>query len=145
MKTPTLKQFIENSTIPAKLIRATVKQCGGWGWEYFTERAADCAKNGANTGVFNGFIYYTDTVAFTKRNKADILTHVEAAAWGDDSMNAITLIASLNSIDLTVVEVAEAIYNPRSENRQEVFNALAWFCAEEVSRAWVDYLENIAE
>jgi len=29
MKTPTLKQFIKNSNIPAKLVRATVRQRGG--------------------------------------------------------------------------------------------------------------------
>jgi len=143
MKTPTMKQFIENANIPAKLIRATIKQCGGF--EEFTQHAADCVNHGAGGGVFGGFIYYCDTVAFAKRHKAAILAYAGEMAGdiGYDSTSA--LIAGFNCLDLNVEGVAEAIYNPRSENRQEVFNAMAWFCVEEVSRSYVDYLENIAE
>ena len=143
MKTPTMKQFIENANIPAKLIRATIKQCGGW--EEFTEHASDCVEHGANSGVFSGYIYYADTVAFTKCHKADILAYADEMASDIGEGSASALIAGFNCLDLNVEGVAEAIYNPRSENRQEVFNAMAWFCVEEVSRSYVDYLENIAE
>jgi hypothetical protein len=66
----TLTEFCKASHIPESVIRATVRQAGGW--ESFTEMAADVTGYGA-AGGFHGFIYTRDTVAFTKRNKAGLL------------------------------------------------------------------------
>lgn len=52
------------------------------------------------------------------------------------------MIAGFNCIDLTAEEVAEAIYNGKSEDRTTVFNALAWYALEEVCRGYVDAVEN---
>ena len=65
-----LSDFVKQSTVPAKLIRAVVRQVGGW--EDFQQIAKDVAGNGADDG-YKGFIYYVDTVAFTKRNRRAIL------------------------------------------------------------------------
>jgi hypothetical protein len=42
-----LKQFIENSNIPAALIRATIKQVGDW--KTFQQIADDVANHGATS------------------------------------------------------------------------------------------------
>jgi hypothetical protein len=131
----TLSAFIAASNINASLIRAVIRQIGGF--EEFKNRADDICNYGANSG-FSGFIYYSDTVPFAKRQKANIM---EYAAEMADSLgeSLIKMIAGFNCLKITEAECAEAIYNPKSENRTQVFNALAWFALEEVCRAWVDF------
>lgn len=135
----TLSKLIEQTNIPAKLVRATVRQSGGW--ESFTEHAADITNHGADGG-FNGFFYYAETVPFAKRNKRPLLEYAAEMARDLGEPSSMTLIASFHCVDLTPEEVAEAIYNPRSDNKTEVFNALAWFALEEVARAYCDALEG---
>ena len=66
----TTKQMIENSDIPASLIRATIKQFGGF--ESFKESAQDVASYGISGG-FHGFIYHCDTCAFYAKQRKDIV------------------------------------------------------------------------
>ena len=131
--------FIKSTNIPAKLVRAVVRQMGGW--PEFEERAEDIARNSADAG-WSGFTYYSDTVPFTVRNKAAIMDCVKQLAGDLGEPSSFTLIASFRCLDMTPEDVAEAIYNPRSENRTEVFNALAWFALEEVARAYADAKEQ---
>ena len=37
----------------------------------------NCAEHGANVG-FSGFIYYSETIAFYKANRKDIVNHMES-------------------------------------------------------------------
>lgn len=135
----TLKQFVESTHIDPSLVRAVVRQIGGW--EEFKGHAQDITNQGIDGG-FSGFIYYNDTVKFTKKHKATILKY--AAQMADDigDGSASQLISGFRCLDLSADEVAEVLYNPKSENKTEVFNALAWFAGEEVAWAYVDALEN---
>jgi hypothetical protein len=134
-----LSSFIEQaSNIPASLIRSTVKQAGGW--QSFVEDAPNVCQGGANAG-FSGFINYGETVAFTKRNKAAILQYADAMASDIGETSAANMIAGFRCIDLSSTEVAEALYNRKSTNQTEVFNALAWFALEEVASAYCDLTE----
>ena len=65
----TIQKMIDSSDIAPKLIRAVIAQSGGW--ESFKECARDLSRQ-ADAG-FHGWIYYTDTVKFTQRNKDNIL------------------------------------------------------------------------
>lgn len=49
----TLKKLVERSNIPESLIRAVVRQMGGW--ESFKESAPDICRGGIDGG-FHGFI-----------------------------------------------------------------------------------------
>lgn len=137
-----LSELVSNATaIPATLIRSTVRQIGGW--EEFKSRAVDVTNHGA-AGGFGGFTYYRDTVAFTARNRAAILQMADAMA-DDFGMpgGAVELIAGFQCMkDYSVTECAEGLFNARSEHRQTVYNALAWFALEEVSRAYADAVYN---
>lgn len=132
-----LNQFIANSHLDADLIRAVVRQSGGW--NSFKEMAEDIANHGVDSG-FHGWIYYADTVAFTKRNKAAIMAAAKAMA-NDLGESTYGMIAGFGCLKMQLDEVAEAIHNPRSYDRTQVFNALAWFAAEEVARSFVDCTE----
>lgn len=59
------RDLIAKCSAPASIVRAVVRQLGGW--DAFKESAPDIARHGIDGG-FSGFIYYRDTVAFTRRN-----------------------------------------------------------------------------
>lgn len=134
---PTLKKFIAESHIDAKLVRAVVRQIGGW--ESFTEKVQDVYRHGADGG-FSGFIYYCDTVPFAKKNRKEIVELAKNIAddLGEGVFKMIAGFRCLSS-DYSEGEIAEAIYNSKSENHTQVLNALAWFALEEVCRSYVDY------
>lgn len=148
MKNPTLKSFIESSYISPKLIRAVVNQLGGW--EAFQEKALDITNHGA-AGGFGGIIYYSETVAFSKKHKKLILEYAEQLAADIGDGDAFQLIAGFNclrGLELSPGQIAALIYGkePRDDDRAadytQVFNALCWFAAEEVSRSYVDFREG---
>ena len=133
----TLKSFISKSHIKPSLIRAVVRQLGGY--DEFKQSAHDITRHGISGG-YGGFIYYTDTVAFAKKHKAQILELAKSLAE-DIGEDTIKMIAGFNCLKMDSTEVAEAIYNPKSDNKKQVFNALAWFSAEEVCRSYIDFIE----
>lgn len=131
-------KFISKSHISAKIIRAVVRQSGGW--DSFTEMAEDITNHGVDGG-FHGWIYHAETVPFAKRNKAAIMEMAQQMA--DDMGEPLyRMIAGFNCLKMEESEVAEALYNPRSDDKTQVFNALAWFAAEEVARSYVNIKEG---
>jgi len=141
MKT-TISNLIDNTNIPAALVRAVVRQLGGW--DSFKESAPDIANHGINGG-FLGFFYYTDTVKFAKAHKADILAYARDMARDIGEPGAYSLIAGFNclrDLKLSGDEVADCVNNSRHEDYTQVMNALAWFAGEEVARAYADMLET---
>lgn len=134
----TIKQFAKESHINAQLIRAVIRQIGGF--DSFKQSARDVANHGANGG-FSGFIYYTDTNAFFKRNKAAILECAKALA-NDLGEDVFAMIAGFNCLKTDAVAVSEAIHNPRTNDPENVRNALAWFALEEVARSYSDLAES---
>lgn len=147
---PTLTELINYAgNIPAPLVRAVVKQLGGR--QEFTERAQDITNHGISGG-FSGFIYYSDTVPFARKHKASILKMAEeqAADFGEDLY---TMISSFNCLtdhrtrkpEYTTGQIAAIIHGRFTDSEgdhTQVFNALAWYAAEEVARAYCDLLEG---
>lgn len=137
-KVSSLKSFVAESHISEKLIRAVVRQIGGW--ESFTNYAEDVANHGA-AGGFIGFIYYSDTVTFARRLRPEIMECAEELAKDIGDEGALSMIAGFNCLredKMTQSEIADGIYNGRSEHSTTVLNALAWFALEEVCRSYVD-------
>lgn len=136
----TQAKFIEQSNIDASLIRAVVRQLGGW--QSFCDSAPDICSYGIDGG-FDGFIYHIDTVAFTKRNKDSIMTLARDMANSMGESGAIALIASFCCMrDYSQEDIARGLYDGRSDERTQVYNALAWFAGEEVSLSYNDILEE---
>lgn len=140
MTIKTIKAFIEQTNIPATLVRSTIRQVGGW--DSFRESAADIANHGAGGG-FHGFIRYTDTLAFAKRNMANILAYADELAADCGYSGALELIAGFNCLNgYTALDVSLAIHKRGDENQTEVLNALSWFALEEVARAYSDLCDQ---
>ena len=134
----TIKEFCSKSHISEQLIRAVVRQAGGW--ESFTGMADDVTNHGASGG-FSGFIYYSDTCKFATGHKAIILEMAKQMA--DDLGEPLyKMIGGFNCLKISEGEAAEAIHNTRSEGRTNVMNALAWFALEEVCRSYADQHEH---
>jgi hypothetical protein len=141
MKKITIKQMIENSNIPAKLIRSVIKQSGGF--ESFIESAQDIANHGIDGG-FHGWIYYTDTCAFFKRNKSAILELAEDQAqdFEQGMLEMIQNFGDFRNNPISLNEVARAIYQGKGEMCEQVQNVMAWYAAEEVVRLYNDLTEE---
>ena len=140
MKNLNMKTLIANSSIPATLVRAVVKNMNGW--ESFKESAQDVVDHGAACG-FGNFIYYTDTIVFTAKNRKAIveLAAQQAADFGDSS--EIEMILGFNCLrndDLTISDIARALYGRLTDDDKKpmIYNALAWYALEEVARAYCD-------
>jgi hypothetical protein len=136
----TLKSLIAYSSIPAPLIRAVVRQLGGW--ESFTEKAHDIASHGIDGG-FHGFIYNRDTEAFAKRNRAHIaaMASQQADEFGTGVIEMVQGFGCFRHSKPTQEEVGTALYAGKDDGAG-VLNALAWYAGEEVCRAYVDMSER---
>ena len=146
MKTMTLKSFIKNSSIPATLIRALVKNMQGW--DSFKESAQDVVDHGASCG-FGSFIYYTDTMAFTAKNRSAIAAYTYEQAKDIGYTDEIEMILSFKCLQdyndpITTSEIAKALYGrlADTDTKTIIYNALAWYALEEVARAYCDMLER---
>jgi len=139
----TLGKLIESTSIPASLVRAVVRQAGGW--SSFKEMARDVANHGADGG-FHGFIYYSDTEPFARRNREAIAEYAEQMASDIGEGGAVELVQGFNCFrngKPSSAEVGRALYGrAKEEDEHNVLNALAWFALEEVSRAYADMLER---
>jgi hypothetical protein len=132
-----MQQFITSCQhIPATVIRAVVRQVGGW--SAFQEMAKDITEHGIDGG-FSGFIYYTDTVEFYARNR-EAINNMASEMADDFSQSTIEMIQSFNCLDnnFSVDEIGKTLYGPKSKMDDQIANAMAWFAAEEVARAYHD-------
>jgi len=139
-KKVTLSRLIERAgNLPKSLVRAVVRQSGGW--ESFIEKAPDVSNHGASGG-FSGWIYYTETGAFTRRNRKAIIEACESMSEDFGMSGPIEFVRGFNCLkDATEAEVASTLYGS-GEGMTNVSNALAWFALEEVSRAYCDMIED---
>jgi hypothetical protein len=114
------------------LRRAVIRQCGGLA--SFRELASDVYNHGAACG-FSGFIYYSDTVAFAKRNKTKILAALREDCLSFGESSVVIMLSGFNGLKgYSSFEIEDGLFNPRSEEKQIVYNILAWWALEEVCR-----------
>lgn len=143
----TLAAFVKFSHIPESLIRAVVRQHGGW--TTFQENAQDIAAHGADTG-WSGWIATADCVAFTKRNRAAIVESLERLS-SEDGEDLLSLVAGFNclrSYKFSTSDVGRVLFSAKGgdeDARSTIENALAWSALEDVARSYVDWCEQDEE
>lgn len=138
----TLKSLCENTNIPESLVRAVVRQLGGW--ESFTQSTPDISNYGIDRG-FHGFIYTKETEDFAKRHRKDItaMARNQASEFGIGSIEMIRGFGCFRNDPPTDEEIGSALYAGKNlEGGTPVLYALAWYAGEEVARAYVDMIEN---
>lgn len=99
------------------------------------DQLEDVARHGADAG-WAGFTYYSDTLAFYKAHKGDILALAQQMAddLGEDMLAMIAGFNCLKNDKLSATEIGEALYSGRGEAATNVRNAMAWFALEETAR-----------
>lgn len=114
------------------LTRAVINALGGI--ESARESMPDIVNHGVDGG-FSGFIYYSDTVKFAARHKAAILERLKEDASNFGDSGVISMLAGFNCFKgMSQEEIADGLYNPRSDNRTTIYNGLAWYACEEIAR-----------
>lgn len=132
------REFINSAPIERRLVSNVIKQFGSW--ESFTESAEDVTNHGIDGG-YRDFIYYVDTVKFYNKNKRYILGLLEEQA-SDLGMDQFEMLKSFKCMEgLSSMEIADGLFS--RDALDEVKNCLSWYAAEEVCRAYVDYLDEI--
>ena len=133
----TMKSFINRSNLPAPLVRAVVKQSGGW--KNFQEIAKDVAEHGADKG-FPGWISYKETMEFFRKNRKIILEHAEEMAQdlGENVLSMIQGFGIFRDAPIDTQDLAKALYTGKGPEVARVYNIMSWFVLEEVARAYVD-------
>ena len=156
MKIKTIKSLrayiYSNSSFPERTVNNVIKELGypltGKG-ELFRELSADlvnCAEHGADIGI-SGFVYYSETIPFFKKNRAAIASHIEMTAeeLGTDIFSLVQGFGVFrNSEKPTPAEIGKALWD-KSQTHTDLttlYNVFAWYALEEVSRAWYRYLED---
>ena len=127
----TMKSFINRSNIPAPLIRAVVKQSGGW--DSFQEMAKDVAEHGADKG-FPGWISYRETMDFFRKNRKTILEYADklASYSGDNVLSLVQKFWTFRNSPINTQNLSKALYIGKGPT------IMAWFALEEVARDYVD-------
>lgn len=136
----TMNEFCKQSHIDSLLIRAVVRQSGGWG--SFKEMAPDICNYGADGG-FHGWIYYADTCKFYVVNRELILEMGRQLASDIGEGDFMALVSNFNCLkgSATESEIGLTLYGTKRQHDTQVANALAWFACEEVARSYCDLSE----
>ena len=142
---PKMSDFLKAANINPNLASAVIRQFGGW--SDFQEKAQDVANYGISGG-FSGFIYYDETVAFTKKHKRLILENVKQFAdeIGESFQKVIADFNCLKNSGITENDVFMSLMSSRSCEEYiitQVYNALAWYAAETVAHEYQDFIYNL--
>lgn len=132
----TIKSFCQYANVDSNLIRAVILQSGGW--NDFQGNALDIANHGI-AGGFDGWIYYTETGAFYAKNQQLIVDMVESQANEYGYQSVLDMVKGFRSLDATMLEIGRTLYGNKREHDTCIANALAWYIAEEVARAYADW------
>jgi hypothetical protein len=115
-----------------KLQRAVKRQLGSDTMQEFLETLQDVANHGAGGG-FSGFTYYGETVDFTRRNRAEIMTQLkeDADSFGSSVSD---MVCNFNCFKgYSEDEILVALYSGTGDNVTTVYNGLAWYALESVA------------
>ncbi len=139
----TVNEVIENTGIPARLVRGVIRQLGGM--EEAQKAMPDICSYGADQG-FSGFIYYGDTVEFFKKYRKEIIQHIDALAeeMGEDAATMMLGWPWLNAKDCNEAEKRELRESIRrclgggrlTNADNQTANALAWCALDMVARGF---------
>lgn len=137
----TLKNFIEFTNTNGKLIKA-VKHQSGYNWDDFQ----DYLKNVSNSpcgaaGGFCGFIYYSETSKFWRKNRKVITEQLSELAFslGENVHQMVMSFGGIKDGGFSVDEVGRALYGNYNSDLDQIYNVFAWFALEEVASWYSDF------
>jgi hypothetical protein len=136
-----MKSFLkyQGKTSP-KLRKAVISGLGD------IESLIDVANHGADGG-HGDFCYHSDTVAFYKKNKKDILKMAcnDAFEFGTTLTAMVSTFSHLKSnSDITTHEIDRVFSGELSDeyNTNQIFNVMTWYALESVAQDYQSYKEE---
>ena len=119
-----------------------VRACGGW--KEFKEIAKDVADYGCSGGSVSGLIYYSDTVAFTKRNLPAIKRLLALQWYGSGYSGVADMVSRFGGLSESVESIEYLLLTGRDDydNKEQVYNIVAWNACEYVANEYIMLLEN---
>ncbi len=142
MKTLTIKSFKESLSVElAALVYPVKNQLGASSRVEFWQELQNVSNSpyGAAAG-FGGFIYYSDTVKFWRKNRQKITKYMNLLAWELGEKNALSLCQGFNGLkDYESEEIARALYGNYNSDLDQIYNVFAWFALEEVANRFADF------
>lgn len=136
----TLKNFIEFTNTNGKLIKAVKRQSGD-NWDDFQDYLKDVSNSPCGAaGGFYGFIYYSETCAFWRRNRKVITERLNDLAF-ELGENMLQMVMSFGGIKgkFSEDEVGRALYGNYNSDLDQIYNVFAWFALEEVANWYSDF------
>lgn len=134
------RAFLENESTELATVAKAVKNQIGLPLADVIEELANI--NGCLCGIsggFTGFVYYSETVAFWRKNRAKIsaLMSYEADDLGE---NVFSMVRSFRSLGcFTNDELGRALYGNYNGDFTQIYNTFAWYAAEEVAYRFCEY------
>ena len=125
----------------AKLVVPVKNQLCCEGVDEFFQALEDvnsCSAGAA--GGFTGFIYYSETSDFWRRNRKKIMDYASELADGLGE-NTLNMVRQFNCLKggFTEDEIGRALYGSFDEDLYFIYNAMSLFILEEIAYKYSDY------
>lgn len=135
-----LKDFVVFTNTDGKLINAVKRQTGR-DWNDFQDFLRNVAYSPCGAaGGFGGFIYYSETCAFWRRNRKIITERLNGLAFelGENMLQMIMSFGGIKGV-FSEDEVGRALYGNYNSDLEQIYNVFAWFALEEVAHWYSDF------
>ena len=134
----TVQEVCKENEQFSSIIHAVIQKIG-------MESIKDVNNYGMEQG-FPGFIYYSETVKFWRKYKKSILAMLknDTSYWESGIVGMVQNFNCLNNTDKKTVpeyteeEIGEALFGRYNPELDIIYNALAWYAAENVCRMFED-------
>lgn len=138
----TIKDFKEfcGETL-SKLVTPVKNQLSAETKEEFFQVLEDVSRCSCGAaGGFTGFIYYSETSDFWRKNRKKIMDYASEVAEGLGE-NTLSMVRQFNSLkgSFTEDEIGRALYGIFDASLYQIYNSMAWFALEEIAYKFSDY------
>lgn len=126
------RAFLANESTELATVAKAVKNQMGLPLADVVENLYSISRHGI-AGGYTGFVYYSETVAFWRKNRAKIfaLMNYEADSMGE---NVFAMVRSFRMLgDYTDHEVGRALFGNYCDGLTYIYNVFAWYAAEVVA------------
>lgn len=135
------REFLRNESAElAKVAKAVSKQMHGQNAATLQELYEIYKSPCGVAGGFTGFIYYTETVEFWRKNRAAVLAlmNYDADSLGENDLCMCSTFGGLK--DYTADEIGRALYGRHDAELTQIYNIFAWYAAEAVAYRFGEYV-----
>lgn len=138
-KNITLKSFVADNSLDAKLVRAIANVHGSW--TDFKEKASEISDNGAAGGT--SFIYYSECAAFLKKYADQVQDHLSNLAVNCGNGSSLELLKECNGLqDFNLDEIGKALYAQKGDDWEVISWTICAVIVEDIARLLDDAMND---